>query len=259
MASTEQQVSTPKQEYLTKKVMVNGQFVTLYSLNGQTWLSSPEEIPEVMARLENSRITLAEAAKEGSATAASPEAAKAPDRPAAPVVPSPAAPPTTLASKYRIKGPKPRPILKQNGLVIKGTPVEPFSASEVQVSPQQKAPPKAAKDARAKLKAPVRSEKEALQAKSSGTAPKGKKLVAPTAAQKAPAKVAKEAKLPVGKGAGKPVRVPAAQAKAAQAPKILKGGPKKAPVTKKSVAPKGKTKPAAVKKPKTTPKKTSKR
>lgn len=246
MASTEQQVSAPKQEYLTKKVMVNGQFVTLYSLNGQTWLSSPEEIPEVMARLDNSRITLTEAGKDGTA-APVPEAAKPAERPA-PVVPSPVAPPTTLASKYRMKGPKPRPILRQNGMSIKGTPVEPFSASEVQVSPQQKAPAKAAnpKEARAKLKAPLRAERGAtVPAKGASSMPKGKKISAPTAAAKAPVKVGKEAKLPQAKVASKPVRVPAAQAKTTPALKVLKGALKKGPVVKKSQSPKGKAKPAA--------------
>lgn len=106
-----------EQEYLSKKVLVNGQFVTLYSINGQTWLSSPEEIPELMARLENARIMLANPEKaEGEAPPA-----KAPT--------TDAQAPKVAQNKYRMKGPKPRPILKQGGVVIKGTPIEPISAS----------------------------------------------------------------------------------------------------------------------------------
>lgn len=106
-----------EQEYLSKKVLVNGQFVTLYSINGQTWLSSPEEIPELMARLENARIMLTNPEKpEGEAPPA-----KAPT--------TDAQAPKVAQNKYRMKGPKPRPILKQGGVVIKGTPIEPISAS----------------------------------------------------------------------------------------------------------------------------------
>jgi hypothetical protein len=54
------------QQYLSKRVMINGQFVTLYSVNGVTWLSSPEDIPDTMARLDNTRVTLSdEKAPEG--------------------------------------------------------------------------------------------------------------------------------------------------------------------------------------------------
>jgi hypothetical protein len=110
-------------KYLSKRVMVNGQFVTLYSANGQTWVSSPEELPALMDRLENARITLGPGEKV-------PEGEPA----AAPVKAEPAeeekpAPPKVLQTKYRMKGPKPRPILRQGGVVIMGTPIEPISAS----------------------------------------------------------------------------------------------------------------------------------
>ncbi|MEY4701824.1 MAG: hypothetical protein RL326_2011 [Pseudomonadota bacterium] len=111
-----------EQEYLSKRVLVNGQFVTLYSLNGQTWLSSPEEIPELMARLDNTRIMLSNPEKpEGEAQQAKPQSAEPPAA-------------KTASNKYRMKGPKPRPILKQGGVVIKGTPIEPISASNTVVS-----------------------------------------------------------------------------------------------------------------------------
>jgi hypothetical protein len=115
-------------KYISKRVMINGQYVTLYSTNGQTWLSSPEDIPALMERLDNARITLNTAEKvadgEGS-KAAKPDSkekeetdSKAKEQPE-----------KVLQTKYRVKGPKPRPILRQDGVVIKGTPIEPISAS----------------------------------------------------------------------------------------------------------------------------------
>ena len=91
-------------KYLTKKVVLNGQTVTLYSINGVTWLSSPDQIPDVMARLDNTRILLADpkAAAEQGITA------------------QPAAPKSTGA-RYRMKGPKPRPILQPDGTLLPPT------------------------------------------------------------------------------------------------------------------------------------------
>ncbi len=122
MNTQEGSKGSKEQEYLSKKVLVNGQFVTLYSINGQTWLSSPEEIPELMARLENARIMLS-----------NPEKAEAEAQQPKPA-PTEAQPPKVIQNKYRMKGPKPRPILKQGGVVIKGTPIEPISASHTVVS-----------------------------------------------------------------------------------------------------------------------------
>lgn len=257
MATTEQEVVVSKKEYLTKKVKVNGQFVTLYSANGQTWLSSPEEIPEIMARLENNRVTLAEAAP--------PEGGPAPDKAAAPTAKpaekplSPVAPATSIASKYRLKGPKPRPILKQNGMVFKGTPVEPFSASEVSVEVQKKPVVKSGKEVRAKLKAPVRADKvAALPAK-------GKKIkdasvhAAPSFVKGAKSVASKP--VPSKKGGAKPVKLAPVKSKPAPAPRIVKGPQKKSEVSKKGAAsaskPKGKAQPAA-KKPKVISKRSSK-
>lgn len=116
-------------KYISKKVMVNGQLVTLYSTNGQTWLSSPEDLPALMDRLENARITLntQEKVAEGEgAKVAKPEQGEqqkekdVPERP--------------LSTKYRMKGPRPRPILRQNGVVIEGPPLEPISASSAVMS-----------------------------------------------------------------------------------------------------------------------------
>lgn len=233
MSSTEQQISGLKQDYLTKKVKVNGQLVTLYSLNGQTWLSSPEEIPEVMARLESARVTLNDGAKEGKEAKEAKEGAEAPpakDAKPPEKVASPLAAPTSLASKYRMKGPKPRPILKQNGMVFKGTPVEPFSASAVQVATEKAVEAKGAKSDRPKLKAPVRA-----QAKGAA-APAGKKIkVAAGKASPKPVKVASPQKAP-----SKPL--PPQKSKAA--PRIVKGPAKKVqPPAKKGSVPKAKAKP----------------
>lgn len=78
--------------YLSKSVMVNGQPVTLYSTNGITWLSSTEELHEVMDRLDNTKIRLHD--PKGEAT---------------PLAPKP------TAARYRLRGPKSRPILEQEG------------------------------------------------------------------------------------------------------------------------------------------------
>lgn len=124
-------------KYISKRVMINGQFVTLYSLNGQTWLSSPEDIPALMERLENARVTLnpSEKLAEGEdPKVAPPEGAKAGNPKEAKKPEAEAAPDRALAMKYRVKGPKPRPILRQDGVVIKGTPIEPISASGTVVS-----------------------------------------------------------------------------------------------------------------------------
>jgi hypothetical protein len=120
-------------KYISKKVMINGQYVTLYSSNGQTWVSSPEDIPALMERLDNARITLntAEKVAEGEGSkAAKPEAKKTEDQD--PKVKE--QPERVLQTKYRVKGPKPRPILRQDGLVIKGTPIVPISASSTVLS-----------------------------------------------------------------------------------------------------------------------------
>jgi hypothetical protein len=50
---------------MTKTVKVGGKNVTLYSMNGMTWLSRPEDLPSTMERLEKSRITLNDPKGEG--------------------------------------------------------------------------------------------------------------------------------------------------------------------------------------------------
>jgi len=99
--------SHPK--YLIKTVLINGQNVTLYSTNGQTWLSSPDQLPEVMERLENARVLLNDPKGEGATM-----------------------PPKPTAARYRMKGPKPRPILQPDGSLKYPDPV-PISASETEV------------------------------------------------------------------------------------------------------------------------------
>jgi hypothetical protein len=244
MGSTDQQATSQKPEYLTKKVILNGQFVTLYSLNGQTWLSSPEEIPEVMARLENTRVTLTPEQQEVQEQEESKEAApgekKAADKKAGDKAQGVAQPPIQLASKYRLKGPKPRPILRQNGMVFKGTPVEPISSSEVQVKvadgkAQQKAP-KGLKQ-KAKLKAPVLAEARAAAAAAKVAAKgKGKKGSVVEALKQAAGKQA-----PLSKQTKQSSLVKAALAAkkakaAAPAAKATKASPKKAQPAKKPSA-----------------------
>lgn len=116
-------------KYISKKVMINGQFVTLYSANGQTWVSSPEDLPALMDRLENARVTLNAAEKVSEGETAKVAAPEGKGKKVGVEVPERA-----IATKYRIKGPKPRPILRQDGVVVKGTPVEPISASSAVMS-----------------------------------------------------------------------------------------------------------------------------
>jgi hypothetical protein len=203
-------------KYLSKRVMINGQFVTLYSANGNTWVSSPEEIPALMERLDNARISLAPGEK-----VAEGEPAAAPAK-AEPVQDDKAAAPKVLQTKYRMKGPKPRPILRQGGVVIMGTPVEPISASnaalsfssdvedEVEVDSKQKPSKMAAKSRTAKV--------AALSAKGAKGEQEGprKKMIAPVLQRpagakpeaskvKGAAKTAKEAKLAPAKVVAKQV------------------------------------------------------
>jgi len=174
-------------KYVSKKVMVNGQFVTLYSANGQTWVSSPEDIPALMERLDNTRVALntAERVAEGEgAKAAEPESTQKKE--------APAEPERVLSTKYRVKGPKPRPILRQDGVVIKGTPIDPVSASSTVMSfssdvkdEGEKATAKSAKSSKAsvekqkKIIAPVVTRKQTKPAKQS--AQQLKKIIAASA------------------------------------------------------------------------------
>jgi hypothetical protein len=135
MANRETHSAELPPTYLSKKVMVNGQPVTLYSKNGLTWLSSPEEIEDVMARLDNTRILLNDVKGEKTEKDKKDEKSdtggkeKAADEPSLAV----ASQKPTAGARYRMKGPKPRPILKQDGVAIMGTPVAPISASTVQM------------------------------------------------------------------------------------------------------------------------------
>lgn len=181
-------------KYISKRVMVNGQFVTLYSANGQTWISSPEDLPALMERLDNARVTLntAEKVAEGeSAKVAEPESKSKKE--------AQETPERALSSKYRMKGPKPRPILRQDGVVIKGTPIEPISASATVLS----------------FSSDVKPEE---QRKTTGknakiTKAKDTKLIAPIVSKKVVKPAAKSAALPVkaaGKAAGKSAPAPIA-------------------------------------------------
>jgi len=138
-------------DYLTKQVLLNGQFVTLYSLNGHTWLSSPEDIPALMDRLENERMALFNGEKASQTDESKEkEGEKSAEK-------SNAAPST----KYRMKGPKPRPILEQNGKIFKGPAVEPVSASDMVMKfssdlPEGEAPRKSSASAKALTKSKVK-------------------------------------------------------------------------------------------------------
>ena len=271
--TTQDQVSNGESgEYLSKKVIVNGQFVTLYSSNGHTWLSSPEELPEVMARLENIRISMTDlkgqvvgpgAKGEAKGEAKGGEAATGSDvkgegeKP--PVASAPSEPVISNPSKYRMKGPKPRPILRQGGVAVKGISVEPFSASTVQVKveaqkPIQKATPK--------LKSPVKSAVKVLAkgsgmvvAKVAASLPQGKKIkiVAIQGGKAAPLKVIKGAKAVQVK---KPSAVATpAKAKVAPAIRVAKGIAKKPTQIKKGVVSISKAKPTKAAKASTASKK----
>lgn len=246
-----------EEKYISKKVMINGQFVTLYSSNGQTWVSSPEEIPALMERLDTARITITTGGKlpEGEAAKVVKPEAKEEDR---------SVPQKVMQTKYRLKGPKPRPILKQDGLVIEGTPIEPISASNTTLSFSSDGEVPLQRDA-----IPAKPKKVAKQKGSVHKAPIFQKKVAPVVAAKV-AKPAVEAKKldsvtralknSVAKAAGK--AAPAKNTKAsaskpvAAKAKTLKSTKKATPVSTSKPAKKPAPK-AAAKKP--VAKKTSKK
>lgn len=178
-------------KYITKKVTVNGQFVTLYSSNGQTWVSSPEDIPSLMERLENARITLNTAGKAAEG--------EGPGKVAKPAEPEEAKgqAPKVVQAKYRMKGPKPRPILRQGGKVIQGTPIEPISASSATLGfssdVESEAPTKAkASSAHAGASAKAGKNKQG---------PARKKMIAPVLGKPPGAKIAKAKLAPSAKPA----------------------------------------------------------
>jgi len=164
MATQDSSSGEHNQQYLSKRVMINGQFVTLYSVNGQTWLSSPEDIPDTMARLDNTRISLTDekegekdekSAKDKDQKGEKGEKGAKEEKVVAP-------PPKAPGSQYRMKGPKPRPILRQGGKVVEGTPIEPVSASSVNIKgamdtalPQVKLSPMEQGIRRGKIVAPI--------------------------------------------------------------------------------------------------------
>lgn len=211
-----------RQDYLSKKVFINGQTVTLYSSNGQTWFSSPEEIPEVMARLDNTRILLNDPKGE-----------------------APALPPKATAAKYRMRGPKPRPILQQEGGPITGTPVQPISSSALEV--------KVSQDACEVVTRPTKAgEQPAVGARKTQPAKQYKKLVAPVSTGPKPLKTPKVA---AGKAAAEPAKAKesdtkkAAPSKATPEVKAQKSKPlPKKQAIKKASAPKAAPKKASAKK-----------
>ena len=266
MSAPDSSSGEQKQQYLSKRVMINGQFVTLYSVNGVTWLSSPEDIPDTMARLDHTRVILtdekaAEAAKDAKGEKGEKESKE--KQAAAP-------PPKPQGSQYRMKGPKPRPILRQGGKIVEGTPIEPVSASSVNIKgaadttlPTVKLSPMEEGIRRGKIVAPIAqrrpgkpkvtpppSKKVAVPAANLASALKGKAPSAP------PQKLAKGAKLPpppvekVKKGVAPVTAAPVKTTKPAPAPKkvakVVKAAKKvvaKKPTPKKVVAKKsaGKT------------------
>lgn len=211
--------------YLSKKVLVNGQPVTLYSKNGITWLSSPEEIEDTMARLDNTRVLLNDVKGEKSDKAAKEEKSdtggkeQSADEPALAV----ASQKPTAGARYRMKGPKPRPILRQDGVAITGTPVAPISSSTVQIKvgdTQTAAPTKgAATDKK------IQSKREAVKGKG------GLESVSKLA--KALSKVVPESKNDVRKGVGVAQAKPAKVAKKLEVVKAKLSKPAKKPVSAK--------------------------
>jgi len=251
MSAQDSSSGDQSQQYLSKRVMINGQFVTLYSVNGVTWLSSPEDIPDTMARLDNTRITLGEEKAPEGDKGKDDKAGKGDKNEKAAAAP----PPKAAGSQYRMKGPKPRPILRQGGKVVEGTPIEPVSASAVNIKgaadvtlPQVKLSPMEQGIRRGKIVAPIAQRRPG---KPKVTPPPPKKVTAPppkvaSAKGKAPvvasAKAAPPAKL--AKGVKAPVKAPEKGKKVAAPVKASKA--KAAPAKASKVAPKKVAKPAKV-------------
>jgi hypothetical protein len=229
--------SEPK--YLTKKVVLNGQIVTLYSINGATWLSSPDQLPDVMARLDNTRILLTDpkaAAEQG--------------------ITAPSAPPKSTGARYRMKGPKPRPILQPDGTLLPpserlaapavDTEVK-LTADNVEVlddSPaerirQLRAPKEAAK------KAEIASKKQAATKATKAVAPQKGAPVKDPPAKQAPIK---GVKAPMSKGS----HTKSVELKGKSAKSSAKAQP--APKASSSKEPAKKVKPGKVKSAKATAK-----
>ena len=240
------------QQYLSKRVMINGQFVTLYSVNGVTWLSSPEDIPDTMARLDNTRITLTEEnASEGEKGKAEKvdkgEKGEKVEKAAAP-------PPKAPGSQYRMKGPKPRPILRQGGKVVEGTPIEPISASSVNIKgaadvavPQVKLSPMEQGLRRGKIVAPIAQRRPG---KPKVTPPPVKMVAAPAAPAKGKAPVAAPAKPSVPAKLAKGVKAaPQKMEKSAKVVAAVKAAPVKAASSKAAPAKVSKVAPKKVAKP----------
>ena len=251
MSAQDSSSGDQSQQYLSKRVMINGQFVTLYSVNGVTWLSSPEDIPDTMARLDNTRIILTEEKAPEGEKGKGDKAEKGEKGEKAAAAPPPKAP----GSQYRMKGPKPRPILRQGGKVVEGTPIEPVSASAVNIKgaadvtlPQVKLSPMEQGIRRGKIVAPIAQRRPG---KPKVTPPPPKKVTAPppkvaSAKGKAPVAASAKAAAPakVGKGVKAPVKA-AEKGKKVSAP--VKAAPAKAAPAKASkVAPKKVAKPAKV-------------
>ncbi len=212
MTSQQSSSNGQSQSYLSKKVIINGQFVTLYSVNGLTWLSSPEDLPDTMARLDNSRVTLADPKAEKDEKGEKPEKGEKSAKEGKEAKEKEAAPAPKLASsQYRMKGPKPRPILRQGGKVVEGPPIEPPSAAAVNMKAGLEALPQ-------------------IKITPAEKAPRRGKLVAPIA-QKRPGQVKPPKAAPAPKGS---VAKGAIAAKGKAAPPVrpiaAKGGKKPAPV-----------------------------
>lgn len=225
------------QQYLSKRVMINGQFVTLYSVNGVTWLSSPEDIPNTMARLDNTRVTLSEEkGPDGEKSEKKDEKVENGEKAAAPApAPTPAPAPKPQGSQYRMKGPKPRPSLRQGGKVVEGTPIEPISASSVNIKgaadvalPQVKLSPMEQGIRRGKIVAPIAQRRpgkpKVTPAPTKKVAPSAQKVVAPVGKVAVPAK-------------GKMPPVPAKAVAATKVAKGVKSSPKVVESTKKVAPP----------------------
>lgn len=249
--SAHEQSSGEQPQYLSKRVMINGQFVTLYSTNGVTWLSSPEDLQDTMARLENTRVTLGDV-KPGEGDEKSDKSEKGEKGDKGAKAEKVAAPPPKLpGSQYRMKGPKPRPILRQGGKVVEGTPIEPVSASSLNMKgaadatlPTVKFSPMEQGLRRGKIVAPLAQRrpgkvKEALAKAKKGAVPS--KVAAPVPAKqlpptKAPIAAKKKGVIPPAPVKAAKVSAPASKvAKAGKATPPVKKVAKAAPVAKKAV------------------------
>ncbi len=190
-----------KQKYLSKIVLFNGQKMTLYSLDGQTWSSKKIELSEIQERREQQRLALAGKKEEESDNDFSPKMARS-------------------DNDYESEeGDDDRPSddfeMSQEIGELEDQPAQVGKKPKVQKAKIDIKKPKALKSKQltvAKIKDKPAKQKKALPQKPKIVANKGKKIVAKPA-KKAP--LSKVKAKPVKKAAAKKVLKKTARKKAA--------------------------------------------